>query len=323
MALSPFIVAATKYEKPIRDALIKAWNELRTQESRAAIVRALNEGGIEGVLRLFETIEPKLAAHLSPVIDQALGTGAALPVQMLPAAGILNPDITISLYNANTVGFLEQYKLNLIQQIGSNTRDAIRNSLMQDALDGINPVSTARNFRNTIGLTAKQEQAVRNYRSYLEQLDKSALERKLRDKRFDRTIERAILEENPLSKEQIEKMTNRYRERYIKYRSETIARTEALRATSIGNRMALDQMISNADVDVENIRRFWHTSGDERVRSNHRIIPELNSKGIRLDEYYDTPLGPLKYPRDPNGNSANTIQCRCVETYRYIIPKRD
>ena len=319
MAISPFIIEANKYEAPIRNALIKAFNELRTQESRAAIVRTLEKEGIEGVLRLFENIEPKLAAHLSPVIDQAIGSGATLPVSMIPAAGLLNDDIVISLYNSNTVGFFEKYKLELIQQIGANTRDAVRNSLIADSLEGINPVATARNFRNTLGLTANQEKAVRNYRKYLETLDSTALNRKLRDKRFDRSILNAINNDTPLSKEQIEKMTNRYRERYIKYRSETIARTESLRAVSIGNRMALDQMIFNGDVDVDRMRRFWHTSGDERVRSDHVKIPGMNIGGVKLNEPYQTPLGPLMYPRDPNGTAANTIQCRCTETYKLIL----
>ena len=319
MAISPFIIEANKYEPKMRSALIKAWNELRTQSSRAAIVRALQEGGVEGVMRLVENIEPKIAAQLSPVIDQALGAGASLPATMIPAAAFLNKDVTVSLYNQATVSYLERYKLDLIQQIGSNTREAVRTSLIADQIAGINPVETARNFRNTLGLTAKQEQSVRNYKAYLEQLDKQALQRELRDKRHDSIINRAITDQKPLSPEQIEKMTNRYRERYIKYRSETIARTEALRAVSIGHRAALDQMINNADVDKEKLRRFWHYTGDSRTRQAHREIPGLNKEGRKLDEPFETPLGPLMFPRDPSGVAENTIKCRCVEYYRLIL----
>ena len=319
MAISPFIIEANKYEPKMRSALIKAFNELRTQESRAAIVRALQEGGIDGVMRLFENIEPKIAAQLSPVIDQALGAGAALPATMIPAGAFLNKDVAVSLYNQATVSYLERYKLDLIQQIGRNTREAVRTSLIADQIAGVNPVETARNFRNTLGLTEKQEQSVRNYKGYLENLDRQALQRELRDKRHDSVISRAIADQKPLTPEQIEKMTNRYREKYIKYRAETIARTEALRAVSIGNRAALDQMINNADVDTEKLRRFWHYTGDSRTRQAHRDIPGMNKEGRRLDEPFQTPLGPLMFPRDPSGSSANTVQCRCVEYYRLIL----
>jgi hypothetical protein len=321
MAISPFIIEANKYEPKMRSALIKAFNELRTQESRAAIVRTLREGGVDAVMRLYENIEPKIAAQLSPVIDQALGAGASLPATMIPAAAFLNKDVTVSLYNQATVTFLERYKLDLIQQIGRNTREAVRTSLIADQIAGINPVETARNFRNTLGLTVKQEQSVRNYKTYLEQLDKQALQRQLRDKRHDSIISRAIADQKPLSPEQIEKMTNRYRERYIKHRAETIARTEALRAVSIGNRAALDQMINNADVDTEKLRRFWHYTGDSRTRQAHREIPGMNKDGRKLDEPFQTPLGPLMFPRDPNGTAENTIKCRCVEFYRLILNK--
>ena len=54
-----------------------------------------------------------------------------------------------------------------------------------------------------------------------------ALTYDLRDHRFDATIRRAQREVVPLSQDRIEKMLGRYRERFIKYRAEVIARTES------------------------------------------------------------------------------------------------
>lgn len=312
----PFFRIADKYEPKIRKALIQAFNELRTQESRAAIEKALMEGGLESVMRMFENINPKIAAKLGPVLDEAISEGAKLPAEMIPAAAFLVSDISVSLFNRYTVEFLQRYKLNLIQAISNNTREAIRNSLIADQIAGKNPRETARNFRNTIGLTPKQEQAVRNYRTYLENLDKAALERALRDKRSDSVILRHIKDQKPLSSDQIDRLTNRYRERYIKYRAEVIARTEALRATSVGNRAAIDELIQTGQVNVNIVRRFWVYTKDNRTRDPHRKVPSMNPKGVRLDEPYKTSLGPLLYPRDPNGTAANTVQCRCTEKYK-------
>lgn len=314
---SPFIREAKKYEPKIRKALIKAFNELRTQESRASVEKALVEGGIDAVMRMFENISPKIAAALGPVLDEAIQSGSNLPLEMIPAAA-LAADATISLFNRYTVEFLERYKLNLINTISANTREAIRNALIADQVAGRNPRETARTFRNSIGLTPKQEQAVRNYRSYLENLDKRALERMLRDKRSDSTILRAIQNQKPLSPEQVDRLTNRYRERYIKYRAEVIARTEALRATSVGNRAAIDALINEGQVNVDIVRRFWVYTKDNRTRDPHRKVPSMNPNGVRLDQPYQTPLGPLMYPRDPRGTAANTVQCRCVERYKLI-----
>lgn len=314
---SPFIREAKKYEPKIRKALIRAFNELRTQETRAAVEKALVEGGIDAVMRMFDNISPKIAATLGPLLDEAIQAGSGLPLEMIPA-GALAADATISLFNRYTVDFLERYKLNLIQTISSNTREAIRNSLIADSVAGRNPRETARNFRNSIGLTPKQEQSVRNYKSYLENLDRAALERKLRDRRSDSVIERAIRDQKPMTPEQIDKMTNRYRERYIKYRAEVIARTESMRATSVGNRAAIDVLINEGQVDVNIVRRFWVYVKDNRTREPHTKVPSMNPNGVKLDEPYKTPLGPLLFPRDPSGTAENTVQCRCVERYKLI-----
>jgi hypothetical protein len=68
-------------------------------------------------------------------------------------------------------------------------------------------------------------------------------------------------------------------------------------------------------VDTGRLRRFWVKTNDSRTRDAHRAVPDMNPEGVGMDEPYRTPLGPLMFPRDPNGSGANTIQCRCAERY--------
>ena len=321
MAESIFTQTAAKFEPKLRKALINAWNQLRTQESRAAIERALVEGGVEVVLSLFDNMGVVLDAHIGDILDDAIRAGGTAAATAIPTAALLNVDFRYDMFNPATVDFVRNYKLNLIQTITDNTREAVRNSLIEDTIAGKNPRVTARNFRNTIGLTPKQEQAVRNYDNFLRNLDREALNRQLRDKRFDRTLLRAIDSDTPLTEAQIQKMTNRYREKYIKYRSEVIARTESLRAVSIGNQSSIRQMIDNGDVDYNRVRKFWVSTAGPRTRDAHRNTPRLNPDGRLLDEPFQTPLGPLMFPRDPNGSAANTIQCRCTVRYEIISPQ--
>lgn len=314
---SPFITTAKKFEPKIRKALIKAWNQLRTQESRASIESALKEGGIEAVMSMFDNMGIVINKHISDVIDDAIKAGADLTILVIPAEAILNKDAVFDLFNPHTAEFISRYKLDLVKNITDNTREAVRNGLFEDSIAGVNPNTTARNFRNTMGLTPNQEKAVRNYRTYLENLDRQALKRALRDKRFDRTILNAIKSDTPLTKAQIDKMVNRYREKYIKYRAEVIARTESLRAISIGNDLNIRQMVLDGEIDLEAVRKFWHFGG-KNVRDAHLSTPGLNRDGRRLDEHFITPLGPMMYPRDPNGTAANTVQCKCWVTYKLI-----
>ncbi len=318
MAQSIFITTAKKFEPKIRKALIKAWNQLRTQESMADIERALQSGGIEAVMDMFDDMGIVINKAVSESIDAAIKAGADLTAIVIPAPAILNKDAVFDLFNPYTADYINRYKLNLVQGITSNTREAMRNELAQDIVAGVNPKTTARNFKNTIGLTPNQQQAVRNYRGYLENLDRQALQRELRDKRFDPTVLRAIEEGKPLTTAQIDKMVNRYREKYIKYRAEVIARTESLRAVSIGNDLNIRQMILDGDIDLESVRKVWHYVGGPRTRDAHLKVPGLNPGGVMLDRPFVTPLGPLMFPRDPNGTAANTVQCRCWLTYKLI-----
>lgn len=110
----------------------------------------------------------------------------------------------------------------------------------------------------SIGLTLRQLEAVANYRRALEQGSMDALTRELRDRRFDRTVRRAMADDRPLSRDQIERMVARYRQRFIGYRAEAIARTEALRAVHEGADEAYRQASERGDLDASALVCTWH-----------------------------------------------------------------
>ena len=58
-----------------------------------------------------------------------------------------------------------------------------------------------------------------------------------------------------------------------------------------------------------NQRRYWQTAGDERVRLAHSQVPEMNRKGVPLNQPFATPLGPCFTPPLEHG-------CRCKAVLR-------
>ena len=318
MANKPEIIAiAERFEPKLRVALLEAFGAMRDRVPEAEILGALEMGGVEGVMGLLSGIEGDLGIFRDHLRDALVESGR-MTLSVMPSGAILNSGFKYDLLNPSTVDFTRQYELNTIRLISENTREAVRTSLTRDIISGKNPRDTARAFRSSLGLTPRQEQAVANYRSALEGLDSRALRRKLRDARYDRTVRRAIDSKSRLSAEQIDKMVGRYRERYLRYRSETIARTESLRAATVGQKSAIDQMLSSNALEGSKVLRFWVSTRDKRTRDAHRRISGLNPEGVPLDGYYQTPLGPLKFPRDPNGTAANVVDCRCTERYRLI-----
>jgi hypothetical protein len=220
--------------------------------------------------------------------------------------------VRFNVTNPRTASFLNDYKFNKIREISLDVQETIRQIAADGILSGSNPIETARNIRSSIGLTESQERAVRNYRRSLEQLDTDALVRRLRDKRYDPTVARAIKEGKKLTQERIDAMVQRYREKYLKYRAEVIAKTESIRAIQAGQQLIWQQMVDEGDVSEKKIRRKWITSGDLKVRNSHFQIPLINKDGVALNEPFKSPLGDIMFPGDPSARAANTINCRCT-----------
>lgn len=110
-------------------------------------------------------------------------------------------------------------------------------------------------------------------------------------------------------------MVQRYRERYLKHRSEVIARTETLRAANLGSYEAWRQAVEEGDLFTDaQVRRHWLTARDDRVRLDHRSIPGMNPGGVGMREPFKTPTGAVMIPpHEPN--------CRCGVQYRADLTK--
>lgn len=231
-------------------------------------------------------------------------------------ADLVRHDIVFDQTETEALDYLRRNEMNLIRETSAQALASIRATIIAGQTAGRNPRDTARDVRDFIGLTSRQTQAVLNYRSALENQQADALNRALRDRRFDSTAARAFNAGEPLPPEKIDAMVGRYRDRYLKYRAETIARTEALRAANGGAQLAWQQQVSAGKVEAAQVTRQWHHAHDGRVREAHLAIPLMNPDGVGLNEPFQSPLGPIMYPGDPSADPANSIQCRCVLTYR-------
>ena len=140
---------------------------------------------------------------------------------------VLDVSVGFDRVNQRAVDYMQGERLRILEGITRTQREATRTAMVQGIREGVNPVEQARRFRDSIGLTEYQQGAVKKYRLALERANEGsneALRRSLRDRRFDRSIERASGGGRPLGRAEIDRMVTRYRERYVKYRSQVIAR---------------------------------------------------------------------------------------------------
>lgn len=224
--------------------------------------------------------------------------------------------------NERAVRAMRNNKLRLVTNFTEQQRQATQQALIDGIQRGDNPREIARLFRESIGLTPQQERWIRNYERELRNLDRGALARELRDRRFDRTVVRAIERGEPLTQAQIDKMVERYRQRALKLRAETIARTEALRSAHEGVAEMYEQAIEGGVLGRDQLIREWNTAADERVRdfsrgaqTSHRT---MHHQTRLVGEYFVSGAGNTTLNPGAFGVAMEDINCRCVVTTRIL-----
>ncbi len=240
-----------------------------------------------------------------------INSGQATATFMAQQIGVT---VSFDIVNQRAVDQMQSNKLRLIREFTQEQRDVLRNRMTEGIRDGVNPRQQAVTFRNSVGLTERQAAAVSNYRRMLEELDTEALNRKLRDARFDRTLLNAVRDGKALDQATIDRMVERYGERYVKYRSEVIGRTEALRSVHMGTQEAFQQAVQNGTLDPTDLVQEWHSAKDSRVRDSHRT---MNGQKRPFGLPFTSGDGnALMFPGDPSAPAAETVQCRCSVSTR-------
>lgn len=250
-----------------------------TQESLLEALRSVYEGGAHIAVNQLDKV---------PVAKATIGTS-----------------MLFDLLNPSAVQFLQDYTFNLIQGASKETRAAVQAAILDAFKNGGHPYDQARKIQQVIGLTRAQQQAVANFRNMLQTgAFNQALNRAMRDGRFDGTLKTALKNKTNLTQSQIDKMVNQYATRMKAYRAKMIARTETIRGSNAGQLEAWHQAQSQGYLKPD-VKRKWLVSGDEHTCEECNEIARLNSKGVGLSEYFATPSG-VKIPGPP----AHPL-CRC------------
>lgn len=301
-----------KQEKAVQRAFAQFVRDVKSDAVMRRVRVLLEAGRIDDALHIVDQYVIRMAA----VIPQVFQTAAVAEVAALSAQiGTAGIGISFDPGNPRAAAAMRQSRLQFIREFSDGQREAVRNALTEALSEGVGPRQSARVFRDAIGLTGRQEAAVRNFERLLREGDREALTRDLRDRRFDRTLQRAFATKEPLSEAQIERMTARYRERFLIYRSENIARTEGGRVLAEGRDEALRQTMEQADISDDLIERTWRATRDQRTRDTHRRMQ--GQKVIGSETPFVSPSGArLRRPHDPNAPASEVANCRCQVTVR-------
>jgi hypothetical protein len=294
-------------EKQYRQAFSEYISKIRSEEIAKEVRQVLEAGRIEQAIKI---INSQSSIFLVPInlmmINAAADETARLQEKILP-----NPKLGVSFDpgNREAAETLKNVKETFIRELNESTRQAVYQILIDAQEAGEGPAQTAKRIKESIGLTAKQLQAVKNYRRLPEAGSKEAYRRELHDKRFKP-------KQKPLTQEQIDRMVARYSEKMLGFRAITIARTEAHTAMNEARAMAFRQMLENHNIPTSDAQKQWLSSKDPRVRDQHIVLD--NGTQIPLDQPFIAPNGDrLMFPGDRSlgARASNIVNCRCQPIY--------
>lgn len=227
---------------------------------------------------------------------------------------------------------LRENSARLVQGLVEESRQVVRVALERGMIEGRNPRDTAldivgridpRTKKRTggvVGLSQNQESWVANTRQRLLTGDKTYFNLKLRDKRYDKQILKYMSEGKPVPKELTDKIMTSYKNRALKYRADSISRTETLEAMNKAEYRAHKQVVESGKLPENAVKKWWDSASDGRTRASHIELERRTRKNpLELDEPFVTMTGDrLMHPGDTSlGADPNeTVQCRCKIRYK-------
>jgi len=322
-----------RYGKSVADAFFAAVDDLRSAAEVQRVIAAYAAGNIEAALAALH-IDAAVYGDLLDQIQRAYTEGGRAALEGLPARGANGAALVIRFDARNPAAesWLRNYAAQLVTRIVADQRDAIRASLTASMARGDNPrraaldivgrinPATGKREGGILGLTTAQEGYVRSARNELSGADATGLRnyltRQRRDRRFDRSVAKAVREETALPPEIAAKAINAYERRLLQLRGETIGRVEAMTALQHAKRRAFEQAIASGQIAESAVRKAWRSAGYGRVRHTHVMLngdsaafnePFVSSSGARMQHPMDTSLG---------AGAAEIINCRCDCDYR-------
>lgn len=335
MALSPTQAQLldellSRYERRVAEAFLAAVRDIRNAADFQRLVTALTNRDMQSAIDALH-LDPAAFNDLARKIEDAYTTSGKLasdqasPVTTPTGANVV---VRFDVRNSRAEAWLRSQSADLVTALIGDQKLAIRNAIAAGQAAGQNPTQTAlelvgRMSRVTgqreggiIGLSSPQEAYLRSARAELASdapdLLRNYLTRSRRDRRFDRSVAKAIREGTALPDDIAEKAATGYQRSLLKLRADIIGRTETLTSLNAAQHESAMQLVERGLFGASEVTRAWHATHDARTRDTHVV---LSGQVVGLHEPFRSPSGALMlFPGDTSLGAppAETIGCRCV-----------
>lgn len=317
-------------------AFLEAIDDIKSEIVLREIVDRLERRDVEGAIAALH-IDPSAFRPLSEALREAFNQGGLLVIQNMPPLREPMGGRVVVRWDGDTQrsqAIIREQSSALITEIAEDTMMMARETIAAGFAAGRGSRSIAsdlvgRESRVTkrleggfIGMTSGLATTVEKARTALLTGDVEGMRRYLaltrRDKRFDRTVAKAIREGTPVQPDMVKKITGRLADSYVRLRGLHIAKTETARSVNAAQHEAYWQGLDKAGRDPSLVTRKWRSAGDRRVRDTHMVLNAEEVTGMDLP--FRSPSGALmRFPGDGSlgAGPAELIGCRCICEYSF------
>ena len=310
----------SKLEPRVADAFADAIQAARRNVDFAALIEALERGDLNAAIRLLD-VPQALLFPLEDAVRAAYIEGG----QMVAVAA---PQALIG-FGGNTPAaqaWLREMSSTRIQGIQADTLEATRVALEAGRAQGMGSRELAtmivgkrvgnRREGGILGLTTQIADSIMSGRAKLLSGDPDLmaeyLNLKLRDRRYDRTIKKAIKEGRKLTVKEVDAILDAHKSKALAYRGRVIAKNETFTALEAGRYEAVRQALENPD--VEGATKRWQHNLSLEPRLDHVA---MSGTVIEFGQSFVLPDGVMmKHAHDPSAPISHTANCRCITVYR-------
>lgn len=329
-----YVDLLSRYGQEVADAFAAAIRDLTSRAEIQRLTAAIAAGNIDEALAALH-LDPAAYGPVQDALQRAFNesgtiTAAGMP-KRTPSGVVLV--IRFDGRNPEAEAILRRDAGQLITRIDEETRQSAREVLYRGLSRGDNPRTTALDIVGRInrvtgkreggllGLSGPQTQWALSAADELTSGDpalmKNYLAREARDKRFDRSVMKAIREEKPVAPDIALRAVTQYRNRLLKLRGDTIGRVETLKAIQAAKHEAYRQAVASGQLNEAVVERVWDDVGDLRTRHSHRL---MDGQKRGLNEPFVSPMtgARLMFPGDTSlgAPASEVVQCRCDCRYR-------
>ena len=314
-------------EPKVRDAFLAAVRNHASRIDMAALTEALRRGDIQAAVEI-AAMRPRDVYTIGEALRQAFFSAGNLVGN--GARGIAG-QFQFDGRHPEALAWATDNSAALVTRLTEESRDAVRMTLI-GALDGSRSVqAVARDIAgkrvgnvrvgSIVGLTGPQAASIAKARVGLASGDPAAMRNyltlKLRDKRLDAMVRKALRDGRGVTGPDLDKIMQAHKAKALGYRSRVIAQAETFKAASVGRHQAYQQMLAMSGVVGVTVRWQHNLSAEPRV--DHVA---MSGTVVQIGQPFVFPDGTeMRYPHDDTAPAKHVIGCRCIGIYRVQVEK--